>query len=190
MIFLNYTNVITESIGEYMFLQLKRFGLAFAVFLNCFIGTIEAGAILNMYRIDFLNGKRIILFGEQHQGEIETDRGLIPVTAVEANQHVALFNLFKNYFGPRRDLVTTYLECNDELCTEFKEKMIEKLSGKEPTEVVHQLTAESMSKAWFDHYYQILYAMGSTSGAHIASIKNFDPRTTLDLAHAISRDKF
>ena len=171
---------------------MNLFSLILSAILSFSTGFINAGGVLSLYSVDLPSGKRIIMFGEQHQGEIETiGHGAIPIRAVEENQHVALFNLFKNDLGPIRDATATYLECNDDLCQDFKERMTAKMTTGQPHEVVIlALTDYFRNKSWFDHYYQLLYAMGTRTSAHVDSIKNFDGRATLDLAILYRAIKF
>ena len=161
--------------------KLKYTGLIFSALLGFVASSLYAGAVVEVFRLDFPSGKRIIMFGERHEGEIDTEQGAVPVADVEANQRQAFFELFKNYFAPYRNQVAVYLECNQSLCEEFKEKMLERLAQEGP-EKAGELAATYMDKPWFNHYYEMLFAMGINDSVHVAAIRNFDPRSVLDLA--------
>lgn len=158
--------------------------LIITILLGFNFSPIEAGAILNLYCIDLPNGKRIIMFGERHVGTIDTAHGEIPVQQVEQNQHLALSHLFGTDFGPKRHLIGTYLECNDALCENFKERMIAKLKTGQSQKI-----SEFLNNSWFDHYYRLFYAMGTDGANDVASIQNFDGRSSLDLAILFSARK-
>ncbi len=166
-----------EFNGGFMFKKMKIITVGMLALLGLNFSQIEAGAILKLYEAN-CPGKQIIIFGEQHEGEIEIVGGEpIPVEDVEQNQHGALIKLFSNDFGPKRNSIAIYLECNDDLCESLKDRMIEKLE----TGKIEQVE-EHLNQSWFDHYYRLFYAMGTVGSNDVASIKNFDGRSKLGIA--------
>lgn len=156
--------------------------IGLALLLGFSVGSMQAGAILNLYRIDVPN-KTIIMFGEQHDGEVHFENEVleeeieIPVSAVEQNQQRALSHLFNSDLSGMRNATTIYIECNDDLCESLRTSFLTNLE----TYNADQL-GEELNKGWFAHYHQIFYAMCHTGSNAASAIKNFDARSTLDLA--------
>lgn len=149
--------------------------LLFTVFLGAPISSIQAGAILKLFRAD-LPGKKVIFLAEQHR-EIIHEIGQ-SVEFIAEQQKLPLFNLF-NDFESHKQNITLFLECHEE--------MRQKLSAISAANKENRIPGNPSSA--LDYYY-CTYVGNNAAWDQVDTVKNFDERTAQDISFAHLAEDF